>query len=131
MGSFDLQAPLLCPADELEPDDGYFAAAYVARGDTPQRRLLDLADDEDWLRFDAAAGESVAVRVGNVAEGVRLSLAIYGLDGLTRLAAKSGAAGEAVDLLWTPLDEGMYFVRVAPAAGSVAGCEASYTLALE
>ena len=131
LGHFDLQAPLRCPADTLEPDDSYYAAAYIGRDDAPQRRLLDSQDDEDWVRFDASAGETRSVRIDDIAAGVRLTAEIYGLDGLTRLAADSGATGQPLALTWTPQDEGTYFVRVTPAAGSAAGCDASYTISIE
>ncbi len=131
LGHFDLQAPLRCPADALEPDDSYYAAAYIGQGDAPQRRLLDSADDEDWVRFDAQAGETRTVRIDDIAAGVRLTAEIYGLDGLTRLAAQSGATGQPLTLRWTPPDEGTYFVRVKPAVDSAAGCDAGYTISIE
>ncbi len=77
------------PADTLEPDDSYYAAAYIgAKYDALQRRLLDSQDDEDWVRFDASAGETRSVRIDDIAAGVRLTAEIYGLDGLTRLRTK-------------------------------------------
>ena len=131
LGNFDLQAPLLCPDDALEPDDGYFAAAYMTRGDAPQRRLIDLEEDEDWVRFEAHAGDSLAVRINEVAAGVRLTVEIFGLDGLTRLAADTSADGRPLDLAFTPPDEGTYFARITPAADSRIGCDASYTIAVD
>jgi hypothetical protein len=125
LGEFDLQAPLRCPADVLEPDDGYDGAVFVSAGHPPLSRLLDGATDEDWLRLDAAAATGYQVRVDDLGEGVELRVEVYGQDGLTRLA--SAGAGT---LAWTTGDVGAYFVRVAPAAGSATGCDAGYRIAV-
>jgi murein DD-endopeptidase MepM/ murein hydrolase activator NlpD/Tol biopolymer transport system component len=125
LGEFDLQAPLRCPAGRLEPDDGYDAAVFVSAGHPPLSRLLDGATDEDWLRLDAAASNRYQVTVDEVGEGVTLRVEVYGRDGLTRLAAAGAGT-----LAWDTSEEGTYFVRVAPAPGSVTGCDAGYRVAV-
>ncbi|MCC6169305.1 MAG: PD40 domain-containing protein [Caldilineaceae bacterium] len=125
LGEFDLQAPLRCPADRLEPDDGYYAAVFVSAGHPPLTRLFDGPQDEDWLRLDAAAGTSYQVIVDELSEGVMPLVEVYDVDGLTRLAA-NGAGTPA----WQPTVDGAYFVRVAPAPGSAVGCEATYRVAV-
>lgn len=131
LGIFDLQAPLLCAGDSLEPDDAYYAATYIEPGGAPLRRLFDLEEDEDWLRFDAQAGQGVLVRVDEISDDVTLLVELYDLDGLTALAAAESVDGRAVQLVWSPPDEGTYFVRVAPTADSVTGCGAAYSIALD
>lgn len=130
LGDFALLAPLRCSADESEPDDGYDAAHFVtlADGGPPQRvtRVFDVANDEDWVRFEVAAGATVRVTLQDLAPGVTLTAAIYDHDGLTRLSSRAGVG----ELLWQAPSEGIYFVRVAPAPGSVIGCDAHYTLTL-
>ncbi len=125
LGEFDLQAPLRCPADRLEADDSYFAAVYVRAGHPPLTRLFDVAEDQDWLRFDASAGTPYQVTVDDVTEGVTLQVEVYDVDGLTRLAANGAGT-----LAWQPAADGTYFVRVAPAPGSAVGCDASYRVAI-
>ena len=130
LGDFALYAPLRCPADGMEPDDGYDAARFVTLGDgasaASMTRLFDVAEDEDWVRFEAAAGATIAVTLRDLAPGVALTAAIYDHDGLTRLSSRAGAG----ELVWQAPAEGVYFVRVAPAPGSAVGCAATYTLSL-
>lgn len=125
LGAFDLQAPLRCPADRLEPDDGYYAAVFVSAGHPPLTRLFDGDQDEDWLRLDAAAGTLYQVTVDELAERVTPQVEVYDVDGLTRLAANGDGT-----LTWQPEIDGTYFVRVAPAPGSAVGCEATYRVAV-
>jgi hypothetical protein len=125
-GDFDLQAPLLCPADALEPDDS-FDAATVASADTLLwERLFDVAEDEDWFRVEAAAGATYAVGVESTGAGVALMVEVYDRDGLTRLERHEGNG----TLAWTVAEAGNYFVRVAPLAASSAGCAATYRLTI-
>lgn len=131
LGNFDLQAPLLCDGDSLEPDDGYFAATYVEPGDDPLHRLFDLDADEDWVQFDAVRGQGIRVSVDQIADGVALVAEIYGLDGLTALAAAESVDGRPVQLAWSPPDDGTYFVRIAPVPGSRTGCAAAYSIAVD
>jgi murein DD-endopeptidase MepM/ murein hydrolase activator NlpD len=124
LGEFDLQAPLLCPADAHEPDDGYFAALGLTPGDPATARLFDLPDDEDWLQIEATAGTAYTVTTTSTA-GVTLTTVLFDHDGLTRLAASTTDT-----LTWTAPADGTYFVRLTPAAGSATGCAAGYTVTL-
>lgn len=126
LGDFALFAPLRCPADDLEPDDGFFAAHPLHLGDPPLRRLLDIADDEDWFRVELAAGETLRVAVDELSPGVTPVMSVLDRDGLSRMASRAGAG----EIAWTAPLEGTYFVRVTPAAGSVTGCNAGYRLRL-
>ncbi|MFN2203884.1 MAG: peptidoglycan DD-metalloendopeptidase family protein [Caldilineaceae bacterium] len=131
LGSFDVQAPLLCPEDVLEPDDEYFAASTVETGQASLLRLFDLENDEDWIRFDAAQGQTTQIRIEEITDGSTLVAEIHDLDGLTVLASAEGTAAEPIRLVWSPPDDGTYFVRVSLAAGSSYGCDATYRIAVE
>lgn len=125
-GDFDLQAPLLCPVDALEPDDT-FDAAIVANAPTATwERVFDVAEDEDWFQIDAEAEVSYAVIIDNVAPGVTFTVELYDRDGLTRLDSHQGPG----TLLWQVSEAGSYFVRVAPEDGSSLGCDAAYRLTI-
>jgi murein DD-endopeptidase MepM/ murein hydrolase activator NlpD len=122
LGDFDLLAPLLCPADDLEPDDSFDAAAFVPAAGGIWARLFDVVEDEDWFQIEAAAGVTYAVTVDELAPGVAVSVAVYDQDGLTRLDGRRGAG----TLTWTAANAGSYFVRVAAEPGSATGCDAGY-----
>jgi hypothetical protein len=125
-GDFDLQAPLLCPADALEPDDSFDAATFATGTGATWERLLDVAADEDWFQVEAVAGGSYEVSVGELASGVALTLELYDRDGLSRMDNRRGPG----TITWTATEAGSYFVRVVPEVGSNTGCEASYRLTL-
>ncbi len=141
-GDFDLQAPLLCPADALEPDDSFDAAisatnfaANLSTGlgtdlgtgaTTRWERLFDVSEDEDWFQVEATAGASYQAAVDALAPGVATIVEIYDRDGLTRLNSRRGPG----ELSWTATEAGIYFVRVLPDAGSDIGCEAVYQLTI-
>jgi hypothetical protein len=149
-GDFDLQAPLLCPADALEPDDSYDAATFAnathacvtcanatqaclacATGAaTTWDRLFDVAEDEDWFQVETVAGMSYQVAVESFAPGVAFTVELYDRDGLTRLENRPDHQGDVGMLSWKAAEAGSYFVRVAPEAGSNVGCEAAYRLTL-
>ena len=77
------------------------------------------------------AGRAFSVAVDQIADGVALEAHIYDLDGLTLLAAVESVDSRPVQFLWSAPDDGTYFVRVAPAAGSRTGCDASYSISLD
>lgn len=125
-GDFDLQAPLLCPADALEPDDSFDAASFATVDNSTWTRLFDVAADEDWFQVDAVAGASYQVTATATAAEVALTLEVYDRDGLTRLDSQRSTIDRPGALTWTATNAGSYFVRVAPTVGSRIGCDASY-----
>jgi hypothetical protein len=125
-GDFDLQAPLLCPADTLEPDDSFDAASFATANDTLWERLLDVAEDEDWFQVDGVAGTRYMVGVETLASETLPTVEIFDRDGLTRLESLAGPGS----LTWSAVEAGSYFVRVTPAMGSRVGCDARYRLAI-
>lgn len=127
LGQFDVQGPLVCPADTTEIDDSYFAASPLTVG-TLATRWLDIADDEDWLRFDAELDQAYVISVTNLAAGVSANLEVYDLGGTTILA--SDLDGGEASIQWTAPVTGTHFLRVSPALGSATGCGASYDVAI-
>jgi Tol biopolymer transport system component len=125
-GDFDLQAPLLCPADTHEPDDSFDAAIFATDAATIWQRLFDVAEDEDWFQVEAIAGTSYQVTAEALAPGVTFTVEIYDRDGLTRLTSRFGPG----ELLWTATEAGSYFVRIAPESASSVGCDAGYGLTI-
>jgi murein DD-endopeptidase MepM/ murein hydrolase activator NlpD len=131
LGDFDLQAPLLCASDALEPDDGYPAATPVWPNDTALARGLDIPQDHDWVRFYAAQGISYTIRTQDLAGSADTVLNLYDLDGLTLLASNDNAgSGPASELTWTAPYTGTYFAEVISAPGGVTNCLATYRLSI-
>jgi len=127
VGSFDLQAPLICPADVQEIDDDFYASKSITPNGTPVNRLFDIAQDEDWLRFDATGGRRYIIQTGNLSTGVDTVLQVYNIDGVTMLASDDNSGGgKASRLTWQAPQTGTYFVRVSQAPGSAFGCGTAY-----
>jgi len=126
-GHFDLQAPLVCPADTLEPNDNYDGASVVQTDGTLVSNLFDIATDEDWFKFDAVAGIKYSIQTTNLAAGADTALEIYDTDGLTLLASNdNGGGGNASSLTWQAPQDGVYFARIVQASGSSFGCSSTY-----
>ena len=130
-GHFDLQAPLVCPADTHEPNDSYDGASFIKTDGTLVSNLFDIATDEDWFKFDAWAGAEYNIQTANLAAGVDTVMELYDHDGVTLLVTdENNGDGNASSLTWQSPAGGTYFVHVRQAAGSVYGCNASYDLSI-
>lgn len=123
LGQFDLQGPLLCAGDTLEPDDNYFSAHTISPDSTPQQRLFDLAADEDWFRFEAVAGQAYELKATALAAGLAARLTIYDLSRGVEVAAAVGT------LNWRAEQDGLYYLRLQPDT-DVVGCQAAYEVSL-
>ena len=130
-GNFDMQAPLVCPADITEPNDDYYAAVNTLTNGTSVSSLFDGIQDEDWFKFDTRVGDRYIIQTDNLATGVDTVMQIYDMDGLTLLTSNdNGGGGQASYLTWqAPLD-GTYFIRIVRASGSAFGCSAAYELSV-
>jgi len=128
LGEFSLQAPLLCPAETQEPDDSYYAAEHIGANGV-STRLLDIADDEDWFRFEATAGLEYVIETTSLAAGVTTRLELWDQDALSLLISDDdGGEGGASRIDWVVPASGVYHARVTRAPSSAYGCDAAYTL---
>jgi murein DD-endopeptidase MepM/ murein hydrolase activator NlpD len=128
LGRFDLHAPLLCPDDDQEPDDHYAAAQTIPADGTTLGRVLDIADDVDWFRFEAQEGVLYEVEARPLSGSLRPNLGIYDADSIGQLAAGRGGA---TTLQWRAPMDGAYLVRVDGARGTVYGCDAAYAFRVQ
>ncbi|NOZ73320.1 MAG: peptidoglycan DD-metalloendopeptidase family protein [Chloroflexi bacterium] len=132
LGDFDLQAPLLCSTDDLEPDDNYAAARWVRPNDWPLARGLDTPQDTDWVRFDARQGITYTIRTQNLTGSADTILNLYDTDAWTLLASNDNRGdGPASELTWTAPYTGTFFVEVVSAPGGATNCSAAYELVIE
>ena len=122
LGDFDLQAPLLCATDALEPDDSYAARAPWYRT-VPRWRVAWIYPNIAIGRVSTrSVGQRYVIRTQNLADGVDTLLNLYDIDGLTLLANNDNAGvGPASELRWTAPYTGTFFVEVASVPGGTTG----------
>lgn len=123
-GSFDLQAPLKCPADTTEIDDDYYSAKIISADGTAVTRLFDIATDQDWLKFDAVGGQTYVIQSVNMTQGVAMILTLFDTDGTTALASDGIRNPPLVS--WQAAQTGTYFFRLTQKDNSTNGCTATY-----
>lgn len=123
-GSFDLQAPLKCPADTAEIDDDYYSAKIISADGNAVTRLFDIATDQDWLKIDAVGGQTYVIQTVNMTQGVAMILTLFDTDGTTALASDGIRNPPLVS--WQAAQTGTYFVRLTQKGNSTNGCTATY-----
>jgi murein DD-endopeptidase MepM/ murein hydrolase activator NlpD len=131
LGEFDLQAPLICPADTLELNDDIYSASIITLDGVPVNLLFDIPEDQDWFWLPATAGAKYTIQTDNLAVGVDTILELYDTDGVTLLTSDDNSGGGVASKLeWQAPQNGTYFFRVIPASGSAYGCSAGYELSV-
>jgi len=133
-GRFDLQAPLLCPDETLEPDDTNNRSQLIWPNDLATGRMFDVGGDADWAMFQGTAGVTYTVRTQNLAPMVDTVLSVYEdtSDGLILLASNDNYTSTlASRLAWTAPYSDTFYIAVLPGVGSSIGCEATYELVVE
>ncbi len=131
IGNFDLQAPLLCPADTSEPDDGVYVAKPIPTNGEPVNDLFDVAQDEDWFQLEAQAGNKYLVQTPNLAAGVNPIVEVYTVEGVTLLNSNNDSgSGRTSKLEWQAPQDGPYFIRLSRGSGSAYGCNATYQISV-
>jgi hypothetical protein len=69
------------------------------------------------------------IESSSLAEGVDTIIELYNVDGVTLVGSDdNGGEGNASRLVWGAPGDGLYYIRVVPAAGSAYGCSAAYAL---
>jgi len=76
---------------------------------------LEVAEDEDWFRFEAKQNGEYRL-TANSRDGAILRVAVVGADG-TLLVDRTAAAGSSLEINWVAPNEGTYYVAVSPAGG--------------
>ncbi len=124
-GRYELQAPLKCPADAMEPNDSYDTASALASGPTTVNGLFDSVQDQDWLQLNAVAGYQYTLSPSGASTP---SIQLFDRDGITRLSILEG---DGEQLVWLAPATGAYFIALSSQETTVTGCTASYTLSIE
>lgn len=127
-GNFDLQAPLLCSADVYERDDTYDFAQQAILG-TPQLKLLDIPEDQDWVKFTTQTNGIYEVKLQNLAPGVDSILELYDSSGVVKLSTDDSTNQQEPERIVFDSSAGnSHFALVYSKSGSANNCDASYEM---
>ncbi len=127
--SYSVGVRSTCQDDEFEHDDEPADARPFEVGGAPQARRH--CQDEDWVRFDAVAGETYVIETRDLAGSDDSTLTLLDVDGATALDFNDDRApGDASSLIeWVAPADGTYFVR-AGTFNDRYGASRRYTLAI-
>jgi hypothetical protein len=116
--------------DEYEPDDSAAEATRIEMGET-QRHNRHVSGDEDWVFFQAEAGQVYVVETSRLGNQVDTVLYLYDGQG-NRLALDDDGGDEdrASRLRWTATESGLFFVKVANWLPTWSGPGTGYDLTL-
>jgi murein DD-endopeptidase MepM/ murein hydrolase activator NlpD/Tol biopolymer transport system component len=130
LGTFSLQAPLLCPQDETEPDDEMFTASRIEVGSS-YGRVFDTLMDEDWFSFEATQAQPYAIEATSLGADVDSVIEIYAGSGTILASSNDSRTDSSSALVWKAPEAGTYFIKVTPSTLSSVGCEANYALTVQ
>jgi hypothetical protein len=126
LGDFDLRAPLLCPEGGDEPNETFYEASALLAPGVVTTGPFDIAEDQDWYKLAALAGDMYLLQTSHLAPGADTVLELYTVDGLTLLAQDDDDDGLASYLAWRAPSDVMFCVRVLPDTASARGCDVIY-----
>jgi Zn-dependent metalloprotease len=99
--------------DEYESDDLASQAKGIIVNGPSQSHNFHVADDRDWVRFSASAGDNYVIQTFNLSNRCDTFLYLYGTNGTTELARNDdGGGGNASRISWTAPADGIYYVVV-------------------
>ena len=103
--------------DSFEPDGAYTSATHIVTdGSDSFHNFTADVDDRDWVKFDAAIGESYVIRLHGVVYTQQTwhnpKFTIYEPDGVTPIAVINGGSwGENESVSWQCYATGTYYVE--------------------
>ncbi|MSP12519.1 MAG: hypothetical protein EXR62_06130 [Chloroflexi bacterium] len=119
------------PVDPLEPDNTAAQAKPIPTDGTLQRHNFTPAGDEDWVRFDAVAGEPYVIQTTNLAGDCDTTLHLLDTDGVTELARNDDyGAGTRSLITYIFSHAGTYYARVHHYRSNRSGHGTAYDLSV-
>lgn len=116
--------------DAYEPDNASSQASTMSVGES-QVHNIDKGGDQDWVKFQAQAGQSYMLNTSNLGASADTYLYLYGTDATTLLASNddyNGTTASHID--WVAPTTGTYYVLVKQWNPAAQGCGQAYTLTI-
>jgi len=116
--------------DAYESDDTFSIAHSITFGQSQAHNFSGLGD-RDWIKFTATAGQTYLISTSNLGLAADTYLYLYGMDGITLLAANDDYDGSlASQIKWQTPSSGTYYVLVQHWNPNVSGCGTGYNVAV-
>jgi hypothetical protein len=88
-------------------------------------------NDEDWVKFSAQAGRMYVLQAFPGADMAAVSLSLFAADGTTLISgAEPSGFGSLTRLIWTPDQDGVFYLRARHVDGRVIGNAVAYQLSV-
>ncbi|MGB9301111.1 MAG: pre-peptidase C-terminal domain-containing protein [Anaerolineae bacterium] len=118
-------------ADPQEPDDSIAEAAPITTDGQPQTHNLHIQGDEDYLCFEATAGNAYTIETQGLGGDIDPVMYLYDSEG-QELAHNDDASFDtlAPRLVWVAPSSGRYCVMVEDLAGEATGIDANYSISV-
>ena len=117
--------------DVYEPDDSAAQARTLTTDGATQTHTIHIANDNDWVKFDAVAGNQYVIQTANLGSNMDTYLHLYDTNGTTELARDDDSGGGYASRIgWLAPASGTYFVRAHHYSGTLFGAGANYDLSV-
>jgi len=115
-------------ADGYEDDNGNSSATLIAINDI-QAHNFDKPDDQDWIKFEAEAGQTYIIKTFDLETTSDTFLYLYDTDGSTLLASNDDYGESLASRIeWEAPIAGTYYVLVKHWNPNHGGCGTSYSI---
>lgn len=132
-GLFDLQAPLLCVKDTLEPDDHIDIATTIDPDQDSLTKWVVTGKDHDWFKFRTGSGSIYTLNVQKESKDVKVLLELFDTDGVSLLmSVQDDVDGSELEVTldWFAPQSQTYFVRISRLEQGLFGCDAEYEFSM-
>ena len=118
-------------ADPQEPDDSIAEAAPITTDGRPQTHNLHIQGDEDYLCFEATAGNAYTIETHDLGGDIDPVMYLYDSEGQELAHNDDGTVDTlAPRIVWVAPSGGRYCVMVRDLSGDAIGIDASYSISV-
>ncbi len=117
--------------DSYEADDASGEANWITGDGVPQTHTIHVEGDQDWVKFEAAAGVTYTLVTTNTGGHADTVLYLYDTDGSTLIASNDDYSEDwwpASRLDWQPDVDGTYYIKIDHWDPWAYGCTTEYEL---
>ena len=112
------------PPDSYEVDNSAAQAHWIDINGSAQEHTLNVAGDEDWVKFTGIVAQQYTITAQNV--GAKSNVTMELIDSATLTVVATGDTS----ITFVPQHRRVYYVRIRPKTPDAVGCGSEYTIAV-